>query len=62
MDVNEVSAQTELLFDEKVMNTRFDQAINALKEQFSAFRIGRANPGNISTEPIASGKEMKKSL
>lgn len=46
LDVNETSDQTVMLFDEKAMNTRFSQAINALKEQFSALRIGRANPGN----------------
>ncbi|SAL96809.1 hypothetical protein [Absidia glauca] len=49
LDVNETSDQTVMLFDEKAMNTRFSQAINALKEQFSALRIGRANPAILDT-------------
>ncbi|KAI8336934.1 ribosome recycling factor domain-containing protein [Chlamydoabsidia padenii] len=41
---NGASDHAIILFDEKVINSKFGQAINALKEQFNALRIGRANP------------------
>ncbi|CAO3599363.1 unnamed protein product [Absidia cylindrospora] len=38
-----------MLFDEKAVSGKFGQAIQALKEQFSALRIGRANPALLDT-------------
>ncbi|KAI9302696.1 ribosome recycling factor domain-containing protein [Cunninghamella echinulata] len=39
----------ELLFDDKIIDVKFNNVINSLKEQFKTLRVGRANPALLDT-------------